>query len=185
MTKLHLGCGKRHIPGFVHVDLDDYPHIDHRHRVDQLPMFEDCSVELIYASHVLEYFDRVQVLEVLNEWRRVLSIGGTLRLGVPDFDALTTVYHKTGEIDRVLGPIFGRFEIAGLENSLAVLYHKTVYDYLSLKLILEENGFQKVRKWDWRETLHKDHDDYSQAYFPHMDKDNGILISLNVEGDKI
>jgi len=27
-------------------------------------------------------------------------------------------------------------------------------------------------------------DDYSQAYVPHMDKENGILISLNVECHK-
>ena len=32
--------------------------------------------------------------------------------------------------------------------------------------------------------IHIDYDDYSQAYYPHMDKDNGILISLNVEAIK-
>ncbi|RPJ57790.1 MAG: methyltransferase, partial [Dehalococcoidia bacterium] len=26
--------------------------------------------------------------------------------------------------------------------------------------------------------------DYSQAYIPHMDKENGILISLNVEATR-
>jgi len=29
-----------------------------------------------------------------------------------------------------------------------------------------------------------DHIDYYQAYFPHMDKENGILVSLNVEVTK-
>jgi len=42
-----------------------------------------------------------------------------------------------------------------------------------------------VRRYDWRQTLHKDHDDHSQAYIPHMDKENGRLISLNVEAEKI
>jgi len=27
-------------------------------------------------------------------------------------------------------------------------------------------------------------DDHSQAYLPHMDKENGILISLNIEATK-
>ena len=28
--KLHLGCGKKYIDGFTHVDLQDYDHIDYR-----------------------------------------------------------------------------------------------------------------------------------------------------------
>lgn len=35
--KLHLGCNKRFIPGFVHVDLADYAHINHRHEVRAHP----------------------------------------------------------------------------------------------------------------------------------------------------
>ena len=45
-------------------------------------------------------------------------------------------------------------------------------------------GFKDVRRYDWRQTEHKDYDDFSQAYIPHMDKENGLLISLNVEATK-
>ena len=44
--------------------------------------------------------------------------------------------------------------------------------------------FVNVRRYDWRQTIHKDYDDHSQAYYPHMDKENGLLMSLNVEADK-
>jgi hypothetical protein len=44
-----------------------------------------------------------------------------------------------------------------------------------------EAGFDRVRRYDWRETGHAAFDDYSQAYIPHMDKTNGIQVSLNVE----
>lgn len=54
--KLHLGCGKKHILGFVHVDLEDYPHVDYRVPVDKLIFASDNSVEVIYVSHVLEHF---------------------------------------------------------------------------------------------------------------------------------
>ena len=74
--KLHLGCGKRDIPGFVNVDLADYPHIHYKSNVDSLPFIPDSSVELIYCSHVLEYFDLVSVKNVLQEWLRVLKPGG-------------------------------------------------------------------------------------------------------------
>ena len=60
---LHLGSGKRVLPGYVHVDLADFPHIDHRHRIDRLPMFEDEVFDLIYCCHAFEYFDREQAVD--------------------------------------------------------------------------------------------------------------------------
>lgn len=182
--KLHLGGGKRYLKGYTHVDLADYPHIDHRHDVHTLPMFPDGSVSLVYASHVLEYFDRVEVLDVLREWRRVLKPGGTLRLAVPDFEALVRVYRRYGKLDLVHGPLYGRWEVPGTP---IVIYHRTVYDFPSLKQVLEGCGFGNVRRWDWRQVFVgelKGFDDYSQAYVPHMDKDKGVLISLNVEADR-
>ncbi|GHV06380.1 hypothetical protein AGMMS50229_11090 [Campylobacterota bacterium] len=74
--KLHLGCGKRYIPGFVHIDAVDYPHIDHVATIDTLSFIPDNSVELIYACHVLEHFKRRDLAKVLAEWRRVLLDNG-------------------------------------------------------------------------------------------------------------
>lgn len=182
--KLHLGCGKRYIPGFIHIDLCKLPHIDYQHSVDSLPMFRDGGVELIYASHVLEYFDWQQVVGVLAEWNRVLIPEGVLRLAVPDFKALVEVYHQTGELNNILGPLYGRMVVECGNNKQQTIYHRTVYDFLSLKKLLEENGFTSVHHYDWRQTIHKDYDDFSQAYFPHMDKEHGLLISLNIEAIK-
>ena len=64
------------------------------------------------------------------------------------------------------------------------LYHRTVYDFETLRSTLQSAGFREVRRYDWRDTVHKDFDDYSQAYIPHMDKEAGRLISLNVEAVK-
>jgi predicted SAM-dependent methyltransferase len=178
--RLHLGCGKRYLPGFVHVDIADFPHIDHRARVDKLPFVADESVELIYCSHMLEYRDRFQVMNVLAEWRRVLKPDGVLRLAVPDFDALIEVYKRTGDITKILGPLFGRMDV-GLEEPI---YHRTVYNLASLREVLESAGFKDVRGWDWRKVFPPGYDDHSQAYFPHMDKENGILVSLNVEATR-
>lgn len=183
-VQLHLGCGKRFVPGFVHVDIADFPHIDYRAAIEALPMFAESSVDLIYCSHAFEYFDRVEANQVLAEWRRVLRPGGILRLAVPDFEALVKVYLQYRQLDLVLGPLYGRIEIeTGREE--AVLYHKTVYDFASLRAVLEDAGFTNVRRYDWRDTVHCDYDDFSQAYIPHMHKEQGILISLNVEAERI
>lgn len=182
--KLHLGCGERFLKGCIHVDFCEFDHIDHKHDIRTLPMFEDDSVELIYASHSLEYFNRAEALDVLAEWKRVLKPGGTIRLAVPDFEALIQVYQQSHNIDNILGPIFGQWSPNKNDTSI---YHKTVYDYNSLKAVLETAGFSNVTKWDWHQVFVDDwegYDDFSQAYFPHMDKENGLLISLNVEATK-
>lgn len=179
---LHLGCGKRNIPGFCNVDLAKYPHVHYKRPVEDLSIFKTGSADLIYACHVFEYFDRIQAKKVLKEWRRVLKKGGILRLAVPDFENLVKIYQKYKKLDLILGPLYGRWEIPGRER---IVYHRTVYDFKSLKKLLEKTGFERVKRYDWRKRFpHKFFDDFSQAYIPHMEKDKGILISLNVEAIK-
>ena len=178
--KLHLGCGRRQIPGMVHVDLQDYPHIDHCCSVQNLSFAADNSCELVYASHVLEHFGRYQFMSVLEEWYRVLRVGGVLRLAVPDFARCAELYYKAGLADGLsglLGLICG-----GQRNDYD--FHKMVFDEPFLKQALENVGFHEVRRWDWRDTDHAQVDDYSQAYLPHLDKRNGQLMSLNLEAIK-
>lgn len=180
MLKLHLGCGKRNIPGFTNVDICDLPHIHYRQNAGDMSNFADNSVKLIYSSHMLEYFDRTEAEGVLKEWRRVLVSGGTLRIAVPDFEALVKAYERYGDIEVVLGPLFGRMSVSTTSGE-HFIYQKTAYDFRSLKTLPESVGFTNVHRYDWRHTIHKDFDDHSQAYLPPLDKEQGLLISLNVE----
>ena len=185
-VKLHLGCGERAIPGFIHIDVNDLPHIDYRRSIDDLSIFDTGTVDLIYSSHTLEYFDRLEVMTVLKEWYRVLKKGGVLRIAVPDFEAIVKIYKEYGSLEHrgILGPLYGRWEYNDESGATHVIHHKTVYDYKSLELVLINSGFSDIGRYDWRETIHRDYDDFSQAYIPHMDRTNGLLISLNVKAIK-
>lgn len=179
MIKLHLGCGKRDFgKDWIHIDKSNFPHITYSD-IDNLN-FEDLSVDIIYASHVLEYFDQYEVVNVLKEWNRVLKKDGILRLAVPDFQAISKLYKEGVSLKNFLGPLYGRMNMGN-----DVIYHKTCYDFQSLKSVLEKNGFYDTKRYDWKLTEHSQFDDHSQAYIPHMDKENGTLISLNVESKKI
>lgn len=180
MKKLHLGCWHRDFPGFINVDLCDMPHIDFKSNINKLPFIKNSEIDLIYCSHAFEYFDLVEAKDALREWNRVLKTNGVLRLAVPNFEALVEVYKQTKNLKKILGPLYGRMEI----NDNSILFHKTCYDFKSLKTLLEENGFKNIKLYDWRNTEHSEYDDHSQAYFPHMDKENGILVSLNIECQK-
>lgn len=178
--KLHLGCGEKYIPGFIHVDAYAAPHIDFVGDVSKLDFVARNTVDLIYASHILEHFDRWRFREVLTEWREVLKPGGTLRLAVPDFAACAKLYYEEGLRDGLSG-LIGL--ICGGQRYDRD-YHKMIFDETFLRHELISLGFRNVRRWDWRKTDHADIDDYSQAYLPHMDKEHGVLMSLNLECDK-
>lgn len=172
--KLHLGCGRRYIPGYVHVDVVDHPHVEIRHSVDSLPMVGDGEAEVVYACHILEHFHRREVPRVLREWARVLRPGGILRLSVPDWEALIRIYQASGRLETVIGPLFGRQDY--LYN-----IHYTVFDERTLRTELEAAGLVGIHRYDWRGTEHAGIDDYSQAYWPHGDVEHGLLVSLNIE----
>ncbi|MEQ9257835.1 MAG: methyltransferase domain-containing protein [Roseovarius sp.] len=178
--KIHLGCGVKHLEGWFHVDALDYPHVDHIGRVEDLSFIPDNSAQLIYACHVLEHFGRHTYKDALAEWHRVLAPGGILRLAVPDFNAAATLY-LSGTLPRGIEDVRG-LVTGGQRDEYD--FHGMIYDEASLGEALREVGFSETRLWDWRTTEHAHMDDYSQAYIPHMDKENGKLVSLNIEGVK-
>lgn len=178
--KLHLGCGRRVIPGFIHIDVADLPHVDYACDVRDLSFIADGSVDLIYASHVLEHFGRHECGPVLAEWGRILRKGGVLRLSVPDFAACAALYYEQGLRDGLSGLV--GLVSGGQRDEFD--FHKMIFDAALLTHELLTNGFSFVQPWDWRTTEHAHIDDFSQAYIPHLDKANGRHMSLNLEGIK-
>lgn len=156
------------------------PHVDHVQDLRDLSNFTDGSAELIYACQVVEYFDREEVGTVLREWWRVLAPGGILRLSVPNFAVIAKLYGAGLELEWFLGTLYGRID--GGDGTF--IYHRTTYDERSLTKVLLAAGFDGIEPWDWRATEHWEVDDFSQAYFPHMEKERGILWNLNLQGRK-
>ena len=177
MIKLHLGCGAIYFPGYIHIDIMKYEHIDYLSPVDNLHMFEDNTVDLIYNCHVLEHFERTEFKKVLIEWHRVLKRKGILRTAVPDFETICQVYIKNKDVDEIEGLIMGG-------QTYLYNFHNSIFDFNKLKKALVECGFVNIKRYDWRNVEHSEIDDYSKAYLPYMDK-KGTLMSLNVEAEKV
>lgn len=174
MNKLHLGCGTKRIEGFTNVDIRELPNVDLVDDIVELNTVELDSVDLIYACHVLEHFGRHEYMDVLRRWYQVIKEGGTLRLSVPDFGEVVKHYNEHQDISKLMGFLYGG-------QTYEQNYHYCTWDFNSLQKDLESVGFSDVKRYNWRETEHSDIDDFSQAYIPHMDKDNGQLMSLNIE----
>lgn len=180
-VKLHLGSGKRYLAGYHHRDITDYSHTDSIGSIGDLSIFNDEQVDEIYCSHALEYLNRSEALAALKEWYRVMRPGGTVKIAVPDFQALLRIYSLTGRLGTILGPLFGQ-----MDSDQGSIYHRTTYDIADLTQILESAGFSKINSYDpvsFLSAVDPDYDDHSLAFFPHMDR-LGLQVSLCVEATK-
>lgn len=180
--KLHLCSGIRDFGSeWIHIDKADFSHIQYKDVTD-LSQFEDNSVDVIYCCHGISYFDRLEIVPIFKEWFRVLKKGGILRIATPDCRAMMTLYLKElYPLSTFTGPLYGRWSINNETH-----YHKTTWDYTELKQCLVDIGFEfkNINPYDWRTTEHSHIDDHSMAHIPHMAKETGTLISLNIEAIK-
>jgi len=176
--KLHLGCGKKILKGWINID--KLPTSDEviEDDIASLEKITNGTVDIIYACHVLEHFGRHEIDTVLKKWFDKLKNGSKIRIAVPDFDAVCKRYSEHKKIEEILGLVCG-----GQRNDYD--FHKVIFNFNTLKTHLENAGFVDVKRYCWREVDHSEVDDYSQSYLPHMSKDEGMLMSLNVEAKKI
>jgi len=178
LKKLNLGCYNKQLPGFINVDVRSEVNPDVCDDVIKLDKFQKESIDLIYSSHVLEHFSYKDTDIALGRWFEILKKGGVLRLAVPDLEAVFAHYFYHKDLQALKHMLYG-------SQRHDFDFHYNGWTFESLKSDLERAGFSDVQLWDWRTTEpHNYCDDYSQAYVPHMDKENGKLMSLNVEAKK-
>ena len=60
------------------------------------------AIEVLYASHLIEHFDRIDASKFLKESRRLLYPGGIIRLVTPDLSRLIEDHIKTKDTDRFI-----------------------------------------------------------------------------------
>jgi len=172
--KLHLGCGDKKIKGYINIDIREDVNPDLVDDIAKLNNVNNNSVDVIYACHVLEHFGRHEYKKVLKRWFEVLKNGGILRIAVPDFEKVVEYYNDNKDLTKLMGFLYGG-------QNYEQNFHYCTWDFNSLQNSLKSLGFSEVYRYDWRKTDHSDMDDFSQAYIPHMDKENGRLMSLNIE----
>jgi SAM-dependent methyltransferase len=121
--------------------------------------FQDHTVAVVYASHLLEHLHRDEALALLREARRALIPGGICRIVVPDVEAIVGWYlahqreavetHREPSSDLLMGmlqlrPKTGRTApgLVSRVRRLANLHeHKWMYDREGLLAIFREAGF--------------------------------------------
>jgi predicted SAM-dependent methyltransferase/tetratricopeptide (TPR) repeat protein len=134
--KLHLGCGGRHLAGFLNIDIMPSSAVDLLCDSRRLP-FAAGTVSRIETYHMIEHLPRHDFLEALFEWNRILEEGGALIIECPDFDATVKEY--------VEGKRFRINNIFGLQRHPGD-YHLFGYTFNDLEEILQGVGFREIRQ---------------------------------------
>lgn len=186
MIKANIGCGKRNFgEDWIHIDGNvEYSHVESGNIF--LDHYGNETFDLIYASHLIAYFDQKEVITLIESWKRALKKGGILRIATPDLTAISKLVHNGIDANEFIGPIYGHMTMGDSD-----IYHKCGYTYQSICDLLEVCGFKSVHKYDFRRTEHSQFDDHSKAHYPN-DEDCILrgkftgkkLISLNVEATK-
>jgi len=189
-TKLNLGCFNKKLPGFINIDIRPDCNPDLVDNAFILSKIQDNSIDLIYASHMLEHLTYVETKTALETWFKKLTKGGILRLAVPDLEKACSLFLLTKDKNLVKSMFWGsqRHEFD---------MHKNGWSFEDIKKELIDVGFSNICLWDWQTTEpHNYCDDYSSSYWPPMHKKflcangkevdlGGILLSLNVEAIKL
>ena len=84
--KIDLGCGANKQDGFFGIDLFKLPGVDLVWDLEKTPypLPSDCA-SLLLASHIVEHINphKGKFIEVMNEWWRLLQVGGQLMIATP------------------------------------------------------------------------------------------------------
>lgn len=120
MTKLHLGCGRKYLDGYVNID---FPASEHTVQKDLTAdihadihglVYPIDSIDEIRLHHVFEHFSRPTALALLCRWRDWLKPGGEIKLETPDasacFKQMLSPFTSFAAKQQVMRHLFGSHE---------------------------------------------------------------------------
>lgn len=161
--RLNLGCGKYLIPGWINADLCRHADVvfDIRARWP-IPDGQLIGVRLEYVLEHVAYPD--EVLHVLAECYRVLTPGGTVRVGVPDTEKAIRAYvegehaHFFRMARERWHPPEVQLPIEHLNYHFRDRYgeHLFAYDRLALSSVLSRVGFVGIQPAPFDHTLDRE-----------------------------
>jgi predicted SAM-dependent methyltransferase len=143
---LHLGCGRRYLPGFVNVDANPRQKIDLWLDVRNGIPFRDNSVASIYTTHMLEHFFPDELQRLLADCYRVLRPGGGMRIIVPSLQTAIEAYNRqqiewfNDKFPRHYDSIGGRFANFIFCDG----QHRSAFDYSHMQEMLRCAGFSEM-----------------------------------------
>jgi predicted SAM-dependent methyltransferase len=162
--KLHLGCGKNYIKGWVNIDLDSKIADKRMDLTKRLPYYKN-TVSHIYSEHFIEHISYDHFTKLLAECYRVLTPEGLIRISTPNLRYVVDCYirNKTDEWKdqgwvsetscKMMNDCFYRWG------------HKHIYDFEELIACLVKAGFVEIKYCEWKQSEHPEFFNIESRHF--------------------
>ena len=163
--KANLGCGPFGQDGWVNLDLFPLRNVTLRTDCRRTLPFSDASCKGIHVEHFFEHMSQDdESIIFLEECRRCLEVGGTLRIVVPDAELFVRAYLEEGWSGFQRLAAVGDKPEDNFPTKMDALNHVFVqgyehfggYDFDSLCYALERAGFREVIRRSFQEGAFPD-----------------------------
>ena len=150
---LNVGCGPYPKPEFINLDYTWNPNIDICWDITRKPYpLESGSLEGIYTEHCLEHIEFKDMKENLKEFYRLLRPGGVVRIVMPDGEIYLDIYQRRKQGATELMPFEEGYisPMARINGIFRNHGHRFIYDFETMKRLMEEVGFKNIKKCSYR-----------------------------------
>jgi predicted SAM-dependent methyltransferase len=154
--KLHMGCGDLILPGWLNCDA--YPRrlgVAYCNATRRFP-FPDNVLAYVFTEHMIEHLSQRGGENFIRESLRILRPGGRVRIATPDLNKIIALKRsdltntereylawQTAQIPNAIdgSPCFT------INTFVRAWGHAFIYDFDTLKQILERNGYTDVQEY--------------------------------------
>jgi len=156
IRKLQIGCGRNALDGWLNTDLNPTKKVVFLDATKRFP-FDDGTFDYVFSEHLIEHLAYQDGVKFIRECYRVLKPGGKIRVSTPDLRFLIELYteNKTRLQEQYIAwavdsflPDIGIYEDTFVINNFFKSWgHKFIYDYKTLKSLLENVGFINIKRY--------------------------------------
>jgi len=157
IRKLQLGSGPNFIDGWLCTDIA--PSSDRVVRLDVTKPFpfDDGIFDYVFSEHLIEHISWHDGSLMLQECRRVLKPGGTIRIATPDLEVLIGLLSRNGDPlnERYIQWITNKY-LHGINvykaafvinNAFRNWGHQFLYDNEVMEIAMQKAGFTNIRRF--------------------------------------
>jgi predicted SAM-dependent methyltransferase len=161
VRKLHLGCGKNILDGWLNTDLKF-----RRNRVSFLDVskafpFQNECIDFVFCEHVLEHLTFSQTMNLLRECHRVLRPQGLVRIATPSIHFVFDLLNNGNDPKNRNYVLWAAQKFLGrdgvdydeyhaniyvISNFFRNFGHRVIHSHESLKGLLLQTGFSKIQQ---------------------------------------
>lgn len=194
---LQLGAGQNILNGWFNTDYFPRPSIYFLDVTKLFPIPSN-SFKFIFTEHHIEHITYKDAVSMLKECFRMLEPGGLIRIATPDLKNTINNYLNNSVYNEELHSHAKEYICSGFYNAITYIpvddyldahivndtflnyEHKFIYDFESLKRILQHAGFGNVKEFGQQDSTYKEflnietHNSDCDKYF-----------SLSIEAEKM